>query len=294
MFRFTALCLALTTLTGTIVAEDRSDNDSLRSTHESKFEELDSDNNGLLDDKELMSLPPADLQAFRSHGLPAAGPVSRDVFVAAGVAVAGAELPSTSTTEPGGVPVPGKDAGVGDSAKPPETAAPGKGFHVRSSAKKSHYVPELPSEFGARDKNGDGQIALYEWDRKKYAEFAKLDKNGDGFLTPAELLPKGSLKTLYAKAPTRAGAKGPAAVAGAPGITAVASSSGGPNAVDSEAHNTFVQMDVDKDGSIDETDWGRSRRIRPWFDSAGITVSLPMNADTFAALYRRAKESGGR
>ena len=292
MFRLTALCLALTTLTGTVVAEDRSDTDSLRSTYESKFEELDSDNGGQLDEKELMRLPPAELQALHRHGLPAAGPVPRDVFIAAGVALASPA--ATPPPDSGGDPVPGNDEAVDESAKPPGTVAPAKGSHVRNSAKKSHYVPELPSEFSARDKNGDGQIALYEWDRKKYAEFAKLDKNGDGFLTPAELLPKGSLKTLYAKAPTRAGGKGPAAVSGTPGNTAVASSSGDPDAVDKEARSTFVQMDVDKDGSIDETDWGRSRRIRPWFDSAGITVSLPMNADTFAALYRRAKESGGR
>ena len=293
MFRLTALCLALTTLTWTVVAEDRSDTDSLRSTYESKFEELDSDNNGQLDDKELMRLPPADLQSFRSPGLPEAGPVPRDVFIAAGVALASAA--ATPPPDSGGDPVPGNDEAVDESAKPPGTVAPAKGPHVRNSAKKSHYVPELPSEFRARDKNGDGQIALYEWDRKKYAEFAKLDKNGDGFLTPAELLPKGSLKALYAKAPTRASGKAPAAVSGTPGNTAVASNLGGdPDAVEGEARNTFVQMDVDKDGSIDETDWGRSRRIRPWFDSAGITVSLPMNADTFVALYRRAKESGGR
>lgn len=45
----------------------------------------------------------------------------------------------------------------------------------------------LPQGYVARDKNGDGQIGLYEWDRAKYAEFAKLDRNGDGFLTAQEL-----------------------------------------------------------------------------------------------------------
>lgn len=45
----------------------------------------------------------------------------------------------------------------------------------------------LPKEYQALDKNGDGQIGLYEWDRGKYAEFKKLDKNHDGFLTPQEL-----------------------------------------------------------------------------------------------------------
>lgn len=57
---------------------------------------------------------------------------------------------------------------------------------------KARMVPTLPKEYEARDKNGDGQIGLYEWDRSRYAEFAKLDKNGDGFLTPQELNAKGN------------------------------------------------------------------------------------------------------
>ena len=50
----------------------------------------------------------------------------------------------------------------------------------------------LPKEFQAYDKNGDGQIGLYEWDRARFAEFKKLDKNNDRFLTPQELAGKAS------------------------------------------------------------------------------------------------------
>ncbi|MEI8382925.1 MAG: LCCL domain-containing protein [Planctomycetota bacterium] len=56
---------------------------------------------------------------------------------------------------------------------------------------KSRIAQPLPKEYEAHDKNGDGQIGLYEWDRAKYAEFMKLDKNGDGFLTALELGAKG-------------------------------------------------------------------------------------------------------
>ena len=51
----------------------------------------------------------------------------------------------------------------------------------------------LPKEYQAYDKNGDGQIGLYEWERSKYAEFKRLDKNHDGFLTPQELAVKVSV-----------------------------------------------------------------------------------------------------
>ena len=61
---------------------------------------------------------------------------------------------------------------------------------VRKGAK-PRMVPTLPKEFAALDKNGDGQIGMYEWSRAKYAEFVKLDKNGDGFLTAQELGAKG-------------------------------------------------------------------------------------------------------
>jgi hypothetical protein len=67
----------------------------------------------------------------------------------------------------------------------------------------------LPKEYQSYDKNGDGQIGLYEWERAKYAEFKKLDKNHDGFLTPQEL----ASKVVVANAATPASAATDAAAA---------------------------------------------------------------------------------
>ncbi len=62
----------------------------------------------------------------------------------------------------------------------------------------------LPEAYRSRDKNGDGQIGLYEWERSKFAEFRKLDKNHDGFLTPQELIVKGPAVATTATTPAAA------------------------------------------------------------------------------------------
>ncbi|WP_397568277.1 LCCL domain-containing protein [Schlesneria sp. T3-172] len=61
----------------------------------------------------------------------------------------------------------------------------------------------LPKEFQAYDKNGDGQIGLYEWDRARFTEFRKLDKNNDHFLTPQELASKSTPVSTEAVATTK-------------------------------------------------------------------------------------------
>jgi hypothetical protein len=53
----------------------------------------------------------------------------------------------------------------------------------------------LPSWFGSADKNGDGQISMFEyspnWTEAKAAEFSKYDLNHDGIITPDECLKSG-------------------------------------------------------------------------------------------------------
>ncbi|MBM4075276.1 MAG: hypothetical protein FJ267_06495 [Planctomycetes bacterium] len=75
----------------------------------------------------------------------------------------------------------------GDVANPREGASPSSTTLKKKS--RQRLVLSLPKEYLAKDKDGDGQIGLHEWDRAKYAEFKSLDKNGDGFLTAAELTP---------------------------------------------------------------------------------------------------------
>lgn len=74
---------------------------------------------------------------------------------------------------------------------PADATRPADSTSSRRSSR-PRMVPVLPPEFVQRDRNGDGQIGMYEWERGKYSEFAKLDKNGDGFLTPQELTAKGN------------------------------------------------------------------------------------------------------
>lgn len=210
-----------------------------------------------------------------------------------------APVPVPVKSVEGTIPVqPGQaEISTGESGAPQAVAVPVVPSVQPRATRKGYAMPELPAEYASRDKNGDGQIGLYEWDRKKFAEFTKLDKNGDGFLTAVELLPKGVMKAFYSKTPGRAGSPAVGAVTGNPatpgapvaGVPVAAS-----DAIDQEARKTFGDMDENKDGAIDEADWGRSRRIRPWFDGVGIKVSLPMNVETFVANYRRAKEGQSR
>ena len=73
---------------------------------------------------------------------------------------------------------PSTRPGSTGSSTPPRSATDGRPYRS---------VVELPAEYKAYDKNGDGQIGLYEWPRERIREFLALDRNDDGFLTPSEL-----------------------------------------------------------------------------------------------------------
>jgi hypothetical protein len=47
----------------------------------------------------------------------------------------------------------------------------------------------LPGWFTALDRDGDGQVGLYEWPKDRpLEEFFRMDRNGDGFITIEEAM----------------------------------------------------------------------------------------------------------
>ncbi len=63
-----------------------------------------------------------------------------------------------------------------------EVARPAKG-----ATRPRKKLDDLPASVRSLDKDGDGQIGLYEWPREKISQFTDLDGDKDGFLTPEEL-----------------------------------------------------------------------------------------------------------
>ena len=207
---------------------------------------------------------------MRERGLRQGYPLSRDEFVAAAVAQLEAEEKKDRDKDEERRQRKELKQDDSSSTAMPEPATSSPTGTRRGSSGKSKFAPSLPADYQARDKNGDGQIGLYEWDRAKYGEFAKLDRNGDGFLTAAELLSKSVVKV------------GVPLVGGKPAENNL-------DPIEKEARETFARMDTNRDGGIAEVEWATSKRVRPMFENAGINASLPMDVKVFVANFRRAK-----
>ena len=166
---------------------------------------------------------------------------------------------------------------------------------------KERVTKVLPEDYRSKDKNGDGQIGLYEWDRSAFAKFYELDRNGDGLLTADELIAatkktssssKSSGSKSSAATPSTAGFPSTAtaattssdaakpAVATSPAV-AIATTPTTP------AMKVFIGLDSDNDGKLTEEEWKRSRTARTKFEKAGIAISFPIPQAQFAELYKK-------
>lgn len=162
---------------------------------------------------------------------------------------------------------------------------------------KVRVTKDLPTDYRDKDKNGDGQIGLYEWDRGAFAQFFNLDRNGDGLLTADELIASAKKSTTSSTssangspATTVAMANGPrpaspTEVAKPSGATAPAASA---TPVEMTAGmKVFVGLDNDRDGKLTDEEWQRSRTARGKFEKAGIAVSFPIQQAQFVELYKQ-------
>lgn len=216
------------------------------------------------------------------------------------------ETPSVAPT-----PIPGAPMGLGPAipaqgSVTPGSPAPQPGMTPAPvPAGKTAPVPKprvtltLPDSYRNQDQNRDGQIGLYEWNRRDWLTFQRLDRDSDGFLTPKELVVAsgGSPSSSTAVAVTSPPPGGSPAVPGAappsaaPGATPTAPA---PVAVaattppdSSRATGAFDALDVDKDGSISPEEWGRSRTMRPRFEAAGLDLTKPTPKASFLSQFER-------
>lgn len=169
----------------------------------------------------------------------------------------------------------------------------------------------LPEQYRSKDRDGDGQIGLYEWSRSDFATFRKLDRDGDGFLTAAELIKAGGGKMPNSAIPsnivaavvdsaaakssppsaegtpagTPRGAESSVPVNAAGGSSSAAAAPGSNDELTRRAMQTFDALDRDKNGTISAEEWARSRTMRPQFERANANMYPPISREQFVAQF---------
>ncbi len=158
---------------------------------------------------------------------------------------------------------------------------------------RTRISPLLPDSFQAYDMDLDGQIALSEWRKGKrgtLSQFMQYDLDGDGFLIAKELL-KASAVGGTTAAPSTASTNIASTTAAAPATTVAPAAPVAPVVVSTadaaKATRDFDLLDKDKSGTITETEWTVSRRLKPLFEKGGIDLAKPMTKDDFIQGYVR-------
>ena len=169
----------------------------------------------------------------------------------------------------------------------------------RSRSSKSAPKPpprvtvDLPESWEAADLDKDGQIGLYEWDRKKYKEFLALDTNGDSLLTPREIsrasgaspAPTTAAVAATTVTSTRSASAPTAKPAAPPAGTPIAAAEYDPKSAEGRwAKYVFGRLDKNKDGSLSEEEWKGSAKTRDSFKKHNAQMSFPASFESFAGL----------
>ncbi len=241
------------------------------------FKELDKDNDGSLSEEETKRADDRMKERLKEAGLELRPGLKQSDF--AKIAEKVDELRQKERETRG-------DGGRGSSGKPKE---------------KTKVNVALPTTYSAVDKDGDGQIGLYEWERSKFAEFRALDRNGDGFLSPRELLagsPAAAKPAATPSAPAAATTQPVAATPGTPSVAVPPATPATPVVAtppeeDREtkvAKVFFKGLDKNNDGSISEDEWSESRGIRVKFEQAEVAPEFPLNEADFIKEYRAVEQ----
>uniref|UniRef100_A0A7C2K101 EF-hand domain-containing protein n=1 Tax=Schlesneria paludicola TaxID=360056 RepID=A0A7C2K101_9PLAN len=296
MLRRTCLPILLLGAIGAIAADKLACAQD-RERAEGLFKFTDRNNDGEIDPEEFRRLSDGTRERLQKLGVSGSRNIKKEEFISGIEGVE--ELRRKEQAERD------RERGVTSSSSPP-----GRGSLIaggRGSARK-RVTLDLPTQYAAMDKNGDGQVALSEWDRAKLVEFRQLDRNGDGFLAPRELVNPSITPTAASSGTPNTAAK-PAASSSLPGAPPQGNAAAVVNAkpgsptpqpaappaeqedpVLRQARFYFSSVDKDKDGQISNEEWTSSRGARPLFENANVAVTLPMAQDVFIEHFKQIKQ----